>query len=127
MSGYIGCLSFSDVKLLLKIGIACTVYTGVDDAIDLIRKKYNVVIYHKSTPFVDASGKIIYNFAAKSCNPKMGWNGRTYINTPSTWDSNIYEAKRRAIRAAAQWILAHKCKKISIKSRKNERSKKTKN
>ena len=124
--GCIGCLSWSDVKLLLKIGIACTVYTGVDDAIDLIRKKYNVVIYHKSTPFVDSSGKIIYNFAAKCCNPKMGWNDRTYIKTPSKWDSNIYEAKRRAIRAAAQWILAHKCQKISIKSCKNEKSNKRK-
>lgn len=118
MFGYIGCLTWSDVELLIKIGIICTANTDVDDAIDRIRKKYNVVIYHKSTPFVDASGKIIYNFAAKSCNPKMGWNGRTYIDTPSTWDSNIYEAKRRAIRAAAQWILAHKCKKVSIKSRK---------
>ena len=123
---YIGCPTNKDIKLLCKIGIPCWCFTNVDDIIDRIRKKYNVIIYHKSTPFVAASGKIIYNCAAKSCNPKMGWNGRTYIDTPSTWDSNIYEAKRRAIRAAAQWILAHKCKKVSIKLRKNERSKKAK-
>lgn len=126
MFRYIGCLTWSDAELLFKIGIYCTATYNVDDIIDRIRKKYNVVIYHKSTPFVDSSGKIIYNFAAKCCNPRMGWNGRTYIDTPSKWDSNIYEAKRRAIRAAAQWILAHKCQKISIKQRKNGKSKERK-
>lgn len=124
---YIGCLKLKDILLLHKIGIKCWWFTTVDETIDIIREKYNVVIYHKATPFVDSSGKIIYNFAAKCCNPKFGWNGRTYINTPNKWDSNIYEAKRRAIRAAAQWILAHKCQKISIKSRKNEKSNKRKN
>lgn len=123
---YIGCPTYKDIKLLCKIGIHCWNFTGVDYIIDCIRKKYNVVIYHKSTPFVDSSGKIIYNFAAKCCNPKMGWNGRTYIDTPSKWDSNIYEAKRRAIRAAAQWILTHKCQKVSIKQRKNGKSKERK-
>ena len=126
MFGNKGSLTWSDVNLLFKIGIYCTSINSVDDVIDRIRKKYNVVIYHKSTPFVDSSGKIIYNFAAKCCNPKMGWNGRTYIDTPSKWDSNIYEAKRRAIRAAAQWILTHKCQKISIKQRKNGKSKERK-
>lgn len=123
---YIGCPTYKDIKLLHKIGIDCWCFTSVDYIIDCIRKKYNVIIYHKSTPFVDSSGKIIYNFAAKCCNHRMGWNGRTYIDTPSKWDSNIYEAKRRAIRAAAQWILTHKCQKISIKQRKNGKSKKTK-
>lgn len=108
---YIGCLKLKDILLLHKIGIECWWFTTTDEAIDIIRTKYNVVIYNKATPFVDSSGKIIYNFAAKCCNPKFGWNGRTYIDTPSKWDSNIYEAKRRAIRAAARWILAHKCQK----------------
>lgn len=123
----VGCILSKDINLLRKIQIYCNIYYGVDEIIDSIRKKYNVIIYHKATPFVDSSGKIIYNFAAKCCNPKFGWNGRTYIDTPSKWDSNIYEAKRRAIRAAAQWILAHKCQKISIKQRKNGKSKERKN
>lgn len=128
----VGCISQKDIPLLCKIGIKPWwdidgVCWDIDEVIDRLRKKYNVVIYHKSTPFIDSSGKIIYNFAAKCCNPKFGWNGRTYIDTPSKWDSNIYEAKRRAIRAAARWILAHKCQKISIKSRKNGKSKERKN
>lgn len=109
-----GLMSDKDIPLLRKIGIKGW---GIDYVIDRMRIKYNVIIYHKATPFVDANGKIIFNFAAKCCNPKFGWNGRTYITTPSTWDSNVYEAKRRAIRAAARWILAHKCKKVSIKQR----------
>ena len=122
----VGCILSEDVNLLRKIQIYCSIDNGVDEIIDRIRIKYNVIIYHKAAPFVDASGKIIYNFAAKYCNPNMGWNGRIYINTPSTWDFNIYQAKRRAIRAAARWILAHKCQKISIKSCKNEKSNKRK-
>ena len=114
---YIGCPTAEDILLLRKIGINCWCYTTVDQIIDMIRKKYNVIIYHKAAPFVDKNGKIIYNFTAKKCNPIHGWNSRIYIDTPSEWVSNIYEAKRRAIRAAARWILAHKCKKVSIKQR----------
>ena len=121
---YIGCIKSKDLLLLHKIGIKCWYFTTVDAVIDIIRTKYNVVIYNKATPFVNTNGKIIFNFAAKCCNPKFGWNSRVYIDTPSKWDSNIYEAKRRAIRAAARWILAHKCQKISIKQRKNGKSKK---
>ena len=106
------------MQLLKKIGIITFYFTDVDYAIDRIRTKYNVIIYHRTVPFVDSSGKIMYNFTAKYCNPKIGWSGRTFIDTPNKWDSNIYEAKRRAIRAAARWILAHKCKKVSIKSAK---------
>ena len=113
-----GCLSTEDMQLLKKIGIYTCYFTDVDYAIDRIRKKYNVIIYHRAIPLVNSSGKIMYNFTAKYCNSKPGWSGGTYIDAPSKWDSNIYEAKRRAIRAAARWILAHKCKKISIKSAK---------
>ena len=123
---YIGCMKPKDILLLHKIGIECWCFTTVDAVIDIIRTKYSVAIYHRTVPLVDSSGKIVYNFAAECCNPKMGWNGRKYINTPRTYDSNIYEAKRRAIRAAARWILAHKCQKISIKQRKNESKKQRK-
>lgn len=115
---YEGILSTKDRQLLKKIGIITFCFADVDYAIDSIRKKYNVVIYHRAIPFVNSSGKIVYNFAAKYCNPKMGRGNCTFIDTPSKWDSNIYEAKRRAIRAVARWILAHKCKKVSIKSAK---------
>ena len=112
-----GCLSTEDMQLLKKIGITTFYFTDVDYAIECIRKKYNVIIYHRIPPFVDSSGKIKYSFIAKYCS-KTGWSGGIYIDTPNKLDSNIYEAKRRAIRAAAQWILAHKCKKINIKSAK---------
>ena len=111
----VGWMSKKDFPLLRKIGI---LPWGVDYVIDRMRTKYNVIIYHRAPPFLDYSGKIMYNFNAKYCNPKMGWKSPTYINMTSEWDSNIYEAKRRAIRAAARWILAHKCQKVSIKSAK---------
>lgn len=102
-------------KILLKLGIY---HLTLDPIIDALRIKYNVVIYNSATPFIDPkSRKIVYNFGAKKCNQHFGWNGRQIIETSNVWDSNIYEAKRRAIRAAARWILAHKCKKVSIKKR----------
>lgn len=104
-------------ELLLKIGIF---YSDIDNAIDALRIKYNVIIYNTAVPFVDKNGKIVYNFSAKKCNPRLGWNGRARIETSNVWDANIYEAKRRAIRAAARWILAHRCKEISIKLRKKK-------
>ena len=71
-----GCLSPEDMQLLKKIGITTFYFTDVDYAIDRIRKKYNVIIYHKAPPFVDSSGKIMYNFTAKHCGTKAGWSGR---------------------------------------------------
>lgn len=110
-------------ELLLKIGVF---YTDIDNAIDALRIKYNVIIYNTAAPFVGKSGNVIYNFSVKKCNPRLGWNGRERIETSKIWDANIYEAKRRAIRAAARWILTHKCQKISIKQRKYGKSKKRK-
>jgi hypothetical protein len=106
-------------ELLLKIDIF---YSDIDNVIDALRIKYNVIIYNTAAPFVDknSNGKIVYNFSVKKCNPHFGWNGRELIETSNVWDANIYDAKRRAIRAAARWILAHKCKKISIKLRKKK-------
>ena len=99
-------------EVLLKIGVF---YSDIDSIIDTLRIKYNVVIYNSAAPFVNKNGKIIYNFSVKKCNLRRGWNGRERIEASKVWDANIYEAKRRAIRAAAQWILAHKCKTTSIK------------
>ena len=104
-------------KILLKIGIH---YSTLDPIIDDLRVKHNVVIYNTAVPFVNKNGKIVYNFSVKKCNPRLGWNGRERIEASKTWDANIYEAKRRAIRAAARWILAHRCKEISIKPRKKK-------
>lgn len=102
-------------SILLKIGIQ---YSTLDLIINELRVKYHVIIYNTAAPFIDPkSNKIVYNFSAKKCNQHFGWNGRQQIETSNVWDSNIYEAKRRAIRAAARWILAHKCKKVSIKQR----------
>ena len=102
-------------KILLELGIF---YSTLDPIIDMLREKYKVIIYNTAAPFVDNRGKIVYNFSVKKCNPNMGWNGRQRIDSSNVWDANIHEAKRRAIRAAARWILAHKCKKVSINKEK---------
>ncbi len=76
----------------------------VDDAIDWLRRKYNIVIYNTIEPFVDpVSNKILYRMSVKQCNLRDGWNGRIYIGE-SKLTSNIYTAKRQAVSIAIRWI-----------------------
>ena len=90
----------------------------VDEAIDWIRRKYNVVIYNHIPPFVDPKDKhnrIVYVYDVKFCNRRDGWNGRVTIATG--WMSyNIYAAKRMAIMDAIRWIKKNKtCSKKTKK------------
>ena len=76
----------------------------IDDAIDWVRRQYNIVIYNTIEPFVDpVSNKILYRMSVKQCNLRDGWNGRIYIGE-SKLTSNIYTAKRQAVSIAIRWI-----------------------
>ena len=82
--------------------------TSTDALIDMLRKKHNIVIFHKSEPFVQPTGnkhKILYCFAVKKCFPgePNGWTKREYIGE-SKWCENIYEAKRQAIKIALKYV-----------------------
>lgn len=94
------------VPLLYKIGIH---HMEINDVIDCIRQKYDIHIYNSAAPFVSAlkGNKVIYGFAIKRCSLRHGWNARTYIGQTS-WLTNVYEAKRRAINIAVKWIVDHK-------------------
>ena len=82
----------------------------VDEVIDRIRIKYDIVIYNSHAPFVHhlPTGKkqIVYGFSVKKCDIKSGWNFRIQIGrTEDT--SNIYKAKREAITMALEYIIKH--------------------
>ena len=78
----------------------------VDEAIDWIRRKFNVVIYNSFEPFVDPTDKnkhITYGYSVKFCDTEFGWNGRIYIGRGR--DSyDMYAAKRNAITTALKYI-----------------------
>lgn len=83
----------------------------IDTVIDIIRKKYKVVIYNTTPPHVEEkTKKIVYGFSVKVCNTKWGWNARKYLGQ-TKWRTNIYQAKREAINIAIKWILSHKSQK----------------
>lgn len=85
-------------------------YPDVDDAIDWLRRKYNIVIYNSIEPFVDPAAKkprILYRYSVKKCNLRDGWNGRKYIGE-SKLVENIYSAKRQAIMIALRYIKSQK-------------------
>lgn len=94
-----------------KLGIDIWQFYTVDEVIDAIRMKFNVIIYNTAPPHVDpVSKKIIYGFSVKVCNTKWGWNARKYLGQ-TKWRTNIYQAKREAIDIAINWILSQKSEK----------------
>lgn len=117
------CVTVSQAKLLdqldyygpltpVRCGSQSLKSVMVDDAIDWLRKKFNVVIYNSIEPFVDpVSNKILYRMSVKQCNLRDGWNGRIYIGE-STLTKNIYSAKRQAIWLAIRWIKKHQKKSL---------------
>lgn len=104
----------------------------VDQVIDWLRKKYNIIVYHTHIPYVcPKTHKIVYTFTPKICNPIWGWNQRITLKR-GIQSRNIYAAKRSAITIALNWILSQKSeksknnKKLSkhgCKSKSNQRSK----
>lgn len=91
---------YGPVMYVQNVGYLAT----VDDVIDWLRRKYNIVIYNTIEPFVDpVSNKILYRMSVKQCNLRDGWNGRMYIGE-SKLTSNIYAAKRQAVSIAIRWI-----------------------
>lgn len=77
----------------------------VDEAIDWLRKKHDVIIYDRFEPVVDPvkKGRIMYCHAVKFCDRKHGWNFRETIDYGIV-SNNIYASKRYAINEALKYI-----------------------
>ena len=80
----------------------------VDEAIDWIRRKYNIVIYNKVEPFVDPTDDthktILFIYGVKLCDTKhLGWNGRISLGT-TRLNTNVYSLKREAISIALKYL-----------------------
>lgn len=90
-----------------------TLQPNVDQAIDWLRRKFNIIIYNAIEPFVDPTVKkprILYRYSVKWCNLRDGWNGRKYIGE-SKLIENPYVAKRQAITIAIRYIKERQCSK----------------
>ena len=90
----------------------------VDEAIDWIRRKFNIVIYNSAAPFVDPATNsfISYSFKVKFCNVNHGYNFRDNIGS-TKWSKDIYAAKRQAITIAigyAKILKSHKAKIVKM-------------
>lgn len=87
----------------------------VDEAIDWLRRKYNIHIYTCIEPFVDpqdANGSVLYRYGVKWCDRRNGWNGRLVIGK-TNMSKNPYSLKRQAITFALRWITKNNVKKLS--------------
>lgn len=85
---------------------------NVDEVIDWLRRKYNIVIYNKIEPFVDPTDethkKILFRFGVKRCDINhLGWNGRIDLGV-TRLSTNVYSLKREAINIALKYIKSQK-------------------
>ena len=88
----------------------------VDEAIDWLRRKYDVCIYTSVPPFVDPTDDthpILYRYTVKYCNRRDGWNGRVRIGETNL-SKNVYAIKRQAIWLAIRWIKKNLKPKVSL-------------
>lgn len=90
----------------------CISVPTVDEVIDWLRRKYNIVIYNKVEPFVDPTDdthkKILFKYGVKRCDINhLGWNGRIDLGT-TRLSTNVYSLKREAITIALKYIKSQK-------------------
>lgn len=109
-------LGFNELTLYLRGDMSVPT---VDEVIDWLRRKHNIIIYNKIEPFVDPADQthktILFRFGIKRCDINhLGWNGRLYIGE-TRFSKNIYSLKREAISIAIKYIMSHE-KKKSAKS-----------
>lgn len=88
----------------------------IDEACDWIRRRFDVIVYDATAPYVDPAGSkcIWYRYETKFCNILGGWNFREFIGT-SRRLKNAYAAKRQALSLALTHIMKRKAKIIKIK------------
>jgi len=95
---------------------------NVDQAIDWIRRKFDVVIYNSAEPFVKPLTKdIVYAYGVKYCNRRDGWNGRVIIDRGGEWSKDSNTAKRRALTKALNFIKKEKDAKRRRKSENRQK------
>lgn len=94
----------------------------IDQAVDWVRRNFDVVIYNSAEPFVKPLTRdIVYAYGVKYCNKRDGWNGRIIIDRGGNWCKDPYIAKRRALTKALNFI---KKKKDAKSRRKSENRRK---
>ena len=87
---------------------ACLSIPTIDEVIDWLRRKYNIIIYNQIEPFVDPTDtshkSILFKFGVKKCDTNnLGWNGRRDLGT-TRLNTNVYSLKREAISIAIKYI-----------------------
>lgn len=92
----------------------------VDEALDFMRRKYNLVTYGNE-PTVDMiSREILYSLSVKECNTIWGYNQRVYIGYTKR-GSNYYAIKREALWMEIRYITAKKKKNAKVKTSNRSR------
>jgi hypothetical protein len=90
----------------------CLSIPTVDETIDWLRRKYNLIVYNQIEPFVDPTDtshkSILFKFGVKKCDTNnLGWNGRRDLGT-TRLNTNVYSLKREAISIAIKYIKSQK-------------------
>ena len=86
----------------------------VDEVIDWLRRKHNIIVYNAAEPYVDPiHPHINFAFKVKTCDMQWGWNARKYLDRTKS-SKNIYACKREAITIALKYL----CGSVATSQRK---------
>ena len=105
-----------------KFAYGCSMPT-VDEVIDWLRRKYNIIIYDRISPFVDPTDHthktILFRYGVKRCDTVvLGWNGRVDLGS-TDMSTNVYTLKRAAINIALKYIKHQK--NVETRSTRNSK------
>ena len=93
-------------------------YNLINNAMYVLQKLYNIIIYNKMEPYVSPiTNKITYCYAVKKCDTNRGWNFRVFIGHTDYYTDEIV-AKIEAIIIAYNYLILNDAESVLYKQEK---------
>lgn len=102
-------------------------YNLINNAVYVLQKLYNIVIYNKIEPYVSPiTNEITYCYAVKKCDINRGWNFRVFIGYTDYHTDEIV-AKIEAVIIAYNYLILNNAESVLYKQEKQHFEKLLKN
>lgn len=93
-------------------------YNLINNAIYMLARLYNVIIYNNMEPYVSPiTNKITYCYAVKKCDINRGWNFRVFIGKSEYYSDEVI-AKLEAVIIAYNYLILNNKESILLRQEK---------
>jgi len=93
-------------------------YNTINNAVYMLAKLYNIIIYNKMEPYVSPiTNKITYCYAVKKCDTDRGWNFRVFIGRSGYYSDEVI-AKLQAVIIAYNYLILNDKGSILLRQEK---------